>query len=63
MPYYLGFPSVEVNGDGYGLAAVSLLYCVVRNLVPVNSSVSNADTVVFCAKPHVLNMVSVIEGC
>lgn len=62
MLYYLWFPSAEVNGDGYGLAAVSLVCCVVRNLVPVNSCVSNADNVVFCAKPYVLNMVFVIDG-
>lgn len=63
MPFYLGFHSAEVYGEGYGLADVSLVCCVVRNLVPVNSSGSNADNVVFCVKPHVLNMVSVIKGC
>ena len=62
MPYYLWFPSAEVNGDDYGLAAVSLVCCVVRNLVPVNPSVAGSDNVVFCAKPHVLNMVFVTDG-
>jgi hypothetical protein len=63
-PFYLGFPSAEVYGEGYGLADVSLVCCVIRNLVPVNSFGSNADhVVVFCVKPHVLNMVSVIKGC